>query len=521
MTIRWTHGPPRADSALWLVLIVLVVLAVGGIGFAGYWAMNRTAEDTEEMMLSTAERKPFVHDFIERGEVESSSNIEIRCEVKALNSAGTAIIEVVDEGTNVEAGERLVLLDSSALEQELVQQQIVCNASEAGLIQAQNIVKAAEIAKTEYEKGTYVEEKQTIESEIFVAKENQRRAEEYARYSERLAAKGYVTALQLEGEQFAVEKARNELDTALTKLRVLQEYTQRKKLIELDSDVNTALAQLKSAESSDQLEKDKLKDIKDQITKCDIRAPQAGQVVYANVTHHGRSEFVVEPGATVRERQAIIRLPDPQKMQVKTKITEARITLVKPGMKATIRLDALGGEELAGEVIRVNEYPEPAHWLSSSVKDYATYVKILDPPPGIRPGLTAEVRIDIERLDGQLQVPVQAIHAHGPALYCLVRDGNKWRVQKVEIGSSSDRFVVIESGLSEGEKVSMNPPLFLDEAGLPNLNGKAEKEGEGSSGAKRGRPPQSNRPGRTEPTNDGPKSGGGKRPGQTPPGGRP
>ena len=168
-------------------------------------------------------------------------------------------------------------------------------------------------------------------------------------------------------------------------------------------------------------------------------------------------------------------------------------------------------------VVRIDDFgvtPERIHYLVMELlvgRDLRTYARA-------HGTLDAAAAAHVGR---EIALALEAIHAHGPALYCLVRDGNKWRVQKVEIGSSSDRFVVIESGLSEGEKVSMNPPLFLDEAGLPNLNGKAEKEGEGSSGAKRGRPPQSNRPGRTEPTNDGPKSGGGKRPGQTPPGGRP
>ena len=225
---------------------------------------------------------------------------------------------MIDEGTEVQEGDVLVQLDSSALEQELVQQQITCNTTEAQMVEARNTFEAAKIAKKEYIEGTFEQESQQIQSEIFIAEENLRRAAEYVGYSERLAARGYVTSQQLEGDSFAVEKAQTELDTAKTKLRVLQEYTKPKMLKQLDSDIKSAEARWKSEQSSYELELSKQKDIEEQIKKCTLVAPQSGQVVYAN-TQGGRreSEFLVEPGAMVRESQVLIRLPDPSKMQSK------------------------------------------------------------------------------------------------------------------------------------------------------------------------------------------------------------
>ncbi|MCR9117813.1 MAG: hypothetical protein NXI22_12805, partial [bacterium] len=48
---------------------------------------------------------------------------------------------------------------------------------------------AAEIAYTEYVDGTFLQEEQTILGEIFVAEESLSRSVQYARYSQRLAAK--------------------------------------------------------------------------------------------------------------------------------------------------------------------------------------------------------------------------------------------------------------------------------------------------------------------------------------------
>ena len=68
------------------------------------------------------------------------------------------------------------------------------------------------------------------------------RAEQYERYSERLAAKGYVTELQLVGDRFAVEEARKELQSAQTKLHILDNYTKKKQIMHLEADVKTAEA---------------------------------------------------------------------------------------------------------------------------------------------------------------------------------------------------------------------------------------------------------------------------------------
>ena len=75
--------------------------------------------------------------------------------------------------------------------------------------------------------------------------------------------------------------------------------------------------------------------------------------------------------------------------QIAAKIDEDKIALVQPGMSATIRLEAFADVELAGRVMKINEFPEPEEWLGSAVKQYKTIVRIDQPPPGTRPGMTA------------------------------------------------------------------------------------------------------------------------------------
>ena len=96
------------------------------------------------------------------------------------------------EGTVVKKGDFLVELDSSALAAQRTSQKILVNDAKAAEVEAHNNYDTAVIAKREYLEGTYLQDRQTIESEVFVAEENLNRAKEYYAYSQKLASKGYV-----------------------------------------------------------------------------------------------------------------------------------------------------------------------------------------------------------------------------------------------------------------------------------------------------------------------------------------
>jgi len=470
-------------------VIVLVAVLAATAAVLWFFLGRDPMETAENILTTTVFRGPYEHIVLEQGQVESSSNVEIRCEVKSQSGGGTEILWVIDEGTNVKKGEKLVSLDQSALDQDLVQQQIVCNTSHALVVQAENTLSAAKISRTEYLEGTFKQEEQTIESEIFVAEEDLRRAQLSYQSTERLAAKGIVTALQLEGDQFAVEKAKNALASAQTKLMVLRKYTREKTLKQFDSDIATAEAKWESEKKSDQLELEKLEEINEQIEKCTIMAPEDGQVVYASDRNRwGSSEFVVEPGASVRERQVIIRLPDPNKMQVKASINESRISLVQVGMPVAIAFDAVRDKTLHGEVTKVNQYAEPESWRSGNIKEYAASISIFDPPPEVRSGMNAEVRIYVEQLENALQVPVQALYETKGHFFCLVKNGDGWDTREVQVRSSNDTFMTIETGLEEGDVVAMNPRSHPDKLEIPDLPDEEAPEGKNGPGAKKPRP---------------------------------
>jgi multidrug resistance efflux pump len=454
--------------------LIVALLALAGVGGGGWHFFGRTVAGgvAEVPLTSEVFVGKFVHEVVERGDIESSANVEVRSEVQLRgnnNSSGVAILELVPEGTFVEEGDFLVRLDDSTLQNDLQLQQINCNSSNAVLIQARTAVETAKLALKEYEAGTFRQAEEQIQSEIFVAEENSRRAVEYLRYSERLAAKGYVSPIQLDADRFAVDKAAKELEVAKTKHAVLKDFTRQKMVKQLEAEVKTAEAKMNSALQINMVEESRLDKIKTQIAKCIITAPRAGQVVYANQPGVGNNDgVVIEEGRIIRERQVIIRLPNPKQMQVLAKINESRIDMVRPGMKARVKIDAIADIELEGIVRRVSEYPtQQTSSLMSHVKEYETEIAILNPPKGLRPGMTAQAAVLVEERADAIQVPLQAVMERNGRYYCLVHGAEGLTAKQVQVGPTNDKYVVIEAGLAAGEQIAMAPKQFGDRVELP------------------------------------------------------
>ena len=450
--------------------VLMGVAGAGALSLAWwFYGGENISSQAIRPLFAKAEISDFSLEIIEPGEIESAENIEINCEVRSRSSGGVSILEIVPEGTLVKKGDFLVRLDDAALQKDLLQQRISVHQSKAALVKATADVEGARLALEEYLSGSFRESEEQLESAEFVAKENMRRAEEYLVYSQKLSAKGYVSSVQLDADQFAVEKAKKELDLAQTKLEVLRVHTRKAKVTDLNASIKTSEARLQSAENSFQLEKTREKEIEEQIKNCTIYSPSDGEVTYANKTSGGSQDGVlIEEGKQVRERQTIIRLPDPSLLRVVAKINENKIEKVRPGMKCFIKLDAIRDLELSGVVDSISEYPLASmSRYTSHIKEYATEILISSPPEGIRTGMTAQVTILADHRKSVLQIPITCVFRDQGTSYCLIRKGETGLERReIKIGPFNMTHAVVLSGVKEGEEVVLNPGFLKDDSGV-------------------------------------------------------
>ena len=473
----------RVRQGLIAPLVVFGIVALILLGFAGfYWFNSGDATSMIEPIMARVTRGEFVSQVLDQGEIQSSENVEIRCEVRARNGQMT-VLSVIPEGSLVKEGDFLVQMDSTSFEKELEQQKIAMANAETSVIQAETTLASAEATLNEYIKGIFVENSRMILNEIYdadslikTAQQELKQAEAVFSHSQKLHAKAFITKQTLEADEFAVERAKISLKKgenakllAEKKKEVLEQITKQKETVRLESDIKAAKVQMASARDAFQVETEKLAEIKEMIDKCTIEVPPgvSGQVVFAKESSRGGNDWVLEEGTTVRENQVLIRLPNPEKMQVKALINEQSITQIEPNMPASIKVDALNNTTLKGVVTKVNQYAESSGWMSSSIRKYAVFVRIIDPPPALKPGMNSSVAIQVQYEPDALLAPIQTVYGVQNQQFCLVKSGDHWETLEVEVGGDNSQMVFIESGVEEGMELVMNPGAYKEYMDLP------------------------------------------------------
>ncbi len=457
----------RSGMAKVSLIVAALLLATLAIGTIYYKQLNPNVILADEVLTYETFQGEFVSSVNESGDIESSSNLEIRCEVKSLGKSGTAILELVEEGKEVEEGEFLCQLDDSLLQEQLVQQKIQVAQDKASVIQAKSNLNTAERVLYEYENGTYEQELAALKAEVAFAEEAQRRSRQIKTHSENLNRKGYITKTQLEADTFAMEKAELDLTLAQQKLAVYEKFTQERMISQFKAEIEKEEANLEAAQYTLELSEKRESDTAKQIANCRVTAPQAGTVIYANETdRRGDTSFVIEEGALLRDGQPIFFLPDPTQMQVRATVSDSKINLVTEGMKALIRVDTDPERPVAGRVRKVSAFPLPRRWYQAPI-EYEVFVDIVEINDLIRPGLRGKVEMFAERLDGVIQCPVSALIRRDEQYFVLVLKDNDLDVRPIEIGSNNESFVVVTEGLQPGELVLIDPDAYQDSVEFP------------------------------------------------------
>ena len=363
----------------------------------------------------------------ERGSVEPANAFDVTCKVKAKDraSAATTIKWVIDEGSMVKKGDRLVQLDDSAIRDQLQTAAVNVKAAEAALMGA-----AADLELARKDSDTTI---RLAEIDVQLAE---------AELDEAGAGKPKrALALKVEQAKLKLEQARTR-----TKARVQQ--------AEAGVRVKAAVAEQEAARRAH---------VEAELKECEVLAPVDGLVGYpaAPAGRFGRAAAPTEPGADVREGQLLVRIIDLKQLLLATRIHESVISTVRPGQPVEVRIDALPDRRFKGKVARVSPIAAAADWQRADVKVYPVEVAIEDAPAGLKPAMTGEVRIMTAERKGVVQVPIPAVVRAGRDRVCFVKSGQELVERKVLPGAVGATAVEIREGLKEGDVVLTDPAGLL------------------------------------------------------------
>ncbi len=433
-----------------LVVLTGLIAAVGAVASKAMPEPEGVARLTHSVS-----RGDLVVTVTEQGTLESSNNVEVRSKVWGWKTVNW----VIDSGSEVKKGDVLVRLDASEMEKKVDEAKINLENSRADMITAESNVAVAEKSIIEYEQATFIEERGNIKQEIFDAEQAVSQAELSYNSAMRMVAKGLFGQLQLRGEKFKLDSARQKLELKKTRLTALEQFKKEKEIERLTSDIRALKARLEAARARVALNQTNLNQHEDQLRFHTISAPQDGMVIHPKAAEW-RDAPDVEEGANVHTNQVLLIMPDLTQLQVKVGIHESMIDRVEPGLVANVKI---GDTNIVGEVSEVAKVTKPATWYTGNVVKFDTVVS-LEGQQGLKPGLSAEVEVVIAEHRDVLTIPVAAVVESGEEQYCWIKQGTEVRRRDLKLGDSNDLFVVAESGLKEGDEVVLNPMAFIDEA---------------------------------------------------------
>ena len=147
-------------------------------------------------------------------------------------------------------------------------------------------------------------------------------------------------------------------------------------------------------------------------------------------------------------------------MKVEIKVHETWIDKVELNQPAKITVAAFTEKTFTGKVLKKAPLADQTDdILNPDLKVYLTDVGIDGTHDALRTGMTADVEVIINDLHDVLYVPIQSVTTVEEKKICYVM-GSPVEKREVETGLFNENFVEIKSGLTEGEKVLLNPPRW-------------------------------------------------------------
>ncbi|MEM7785602.1 MAG: HlyD family efflux transporter periplasmic adaptor subunit [Planctomycetota bacterium] len=445
--------------------LLFTTVAVGSVWFGGGGVSGGSILEDSALLYEVFEGE-FVSSVNEVGDIESSSNVEIRCEVRAPGRSGTTLLDLVPEGTRVRKGDFLGQLDDAQLREEWVERKVRTARDKAIMIQSESKLDAAIRKLKEFEDGMFSQEKAQLVAAITDARENEKRAAEVARHSATLNRKGYVTQTQLQADQFRAKTAGENLRLAEEDLRIYEKFSQPRIISELKAEIRQLEAALEADKYTLELSQQRENFYANQVEKCKITAPMEGTVVYANDSRNRESSIVIEEGMVLREGQSVFYLPDPEKMQVTAKVNDSKINKVEEGQLVDVRVDTAPEKPIKGRVRRVSPYPLPRRYYQAPI-EYEVFIDIVEKDPLIRSGLRAKVEIFVERYQDVIQCPVSSLVMHKESYYVICKTSAGYAAKAVAVGSNNEKFAIINEGLEPGDTVLVDADNYRDKVEFP------------------------------------------------------
>ena len=388
-------------------LLMVAVLALAAVGVAAWKATAR------ERPLGTVERRDLVFAVDVEGELRALHSVTIG-PPQVPNIWNFKIASLVDEGSEVKAGDVVVGFDTTELFQTLREKMGVRDAA------------AKELEKKTSELAI---ERQDLELKLAESRSQLRKQALELEVPPELVARQELEGARVDHTLATTEIAALEAELRQLALRTTAELgALRGKRDEAARAVSELQANLQAMQ---------------------VQAPRAGTVVYAT----GEEGEKVKMGDTVWRAQSVLEIPDLLALVGDGTVDEAEMGRLATGQPVRLRLDAHPDQAYRGRVAAVRQSVE-----NRSVADPARVARVQIALQAIdrdtmRPGMRFRGEVEVGRVPSVLCLPLAAVEPGTGGPTVRVRRGLGEERVRPRLGRRDAHCVEVLGGLAAGDRV--------------------------------------------------------------------
>lgn len=395
------RGKTVSQRILKILLIIFILSAAGAGGYLYYRKTTVIPVQTKK-----ATRRLFLYTVTST----SSGTIKADRAAKISSRINGRVIKVgFNEGNMVKAGEELIALETEEASANI--KMVEANLS---------------LAKVRYEqaKAAFEVEKKLVNLRIQETEANRKEASAALRRAQDMMRQGIISDQQMDTTLRNYDVAHAVYESALASKEgvVLKE----KEMLAAKTEVEHLEESLRIAV----IQKDYLK----------IAAPFNGIISFKQV----------EVGEIVLPGVALAEIVDNNSLYVHAPVDEADIHKIHEGQEVKITVDAFPDAEFIGKIYEISPIVSEDKLEGRTV---TIKVSIDQHKEKIRPGMSCDVEILIDKIPDALLIPTNLLMGRGEKRYVFVVENGSVKKRYLRLGLSNWDFTVIEDGLQEGEEI--------------------------------------------------------------------
>jgi len=344
------------------------------------------------------------------GELDAAWSILF--DVPATTEWNLSIRWLVEDGTSVHAGDRIVEFDNTAVVERIRESELAAIEAELALLE-QQAKHAADLEDRRFE----------VSRQLTAVAKTRLDAELPSNLLSRREARNFAIALVR--AEAALATATSELE-AITTAGKLEEQVKRIVLGKFE----------RACEGAEQ-----------QLRILALTAPRDGIAIIGEHPWEGRK---FQMGDNAWPGMTVAKLPDPAKMIVRAKLSDLDEGRVSPGMPVSCIVDAFPERPIAGHIVMVSPVAQASE-ESSKRRFFAVDIELDEAvPAALQPGLSVRVDVVTHRAEDLLLAPRRALDLSVEPARARLANG---RELELELGFCDAQRCAVSGGLTEGDRL--------------------------------------------------------------------